>query len=68
MRIKEKVKPLNSKYYKGFNDFKKGKIYSNYSIDTIDYKEWQRGWNAAYFENLEMINGNEAAKRIRKVA
>ena len=24
---------------------------------TIGHKEWQRGWNTAYFENLEKLNG-----------
>ena len=25
--------------------------------ETTGYKEWQRGWNTAYFENLEKLNG-----------
>jgi len=25
--------------------------------DTVSYREWQRGWEAAYFENLEKLNG-----------
>ena len=25
--------------------------------NTTPYREWQRGWNAAYFENLEKLNG-----------
>ena len=25
--------------------------------DTTPYREWQRGWDKAYFENLEKLNG-----------
>ena len=25
--------------------------------NTTSYREWQRGWEAAYFENLEKLNG-----------
>jgi hypothetical protein len=25
--------------------------------NTTSYREWQRGWDAAYFENLEKLNG-----------
>ena len=25
--------------------------------NTIMHKEWQRGWNTAYFNNLENLNG-----------
>ena len=24
---------------------------------TTGHKEWERGWNTAYFENLEKLNG-----------
>ena len=35
-------------YHQWANPLKKG---------TTGHKEWQRGWNAAYFENLEKLNG-----------
>ncbi len=25
--------------------------------NTTSYREWQRGWNDAYFKNLEKLNG-----------
>jgi hypothetical protein len=25
--------------------------------NTTSYREWQRGWDAAYFKNLEKLNG-----------
>ena len=25
--------------------------------NTTPYREWQRGWDAAYFKNLEKLNG-----------
>ncbi len=30
---------------------------SNMEENTMQYREWQRGWNTAYFENLEKLNG-----------
>ena len=32
-------------------------IRSNNPHTFISHREWQRGWNAAYFENLEKLNG-----------
>lgn len=29
----------------------------NMDENTMQYREWQRGWNTAYFENLEKLNG-----------
>ena len=28
--------------------------------NTTAYREWQRGWNTAYFKNLEKLNGSGA--------
>jgi len=45
------VERRNRKYHVVANRLKK---------DTTPYREWQRGWNAAYFENLEKLNGHGA--------
>ena len=40
---------LRKKYYHQLaNPMKNG---------TTGHKEWQRGWNTAYFDNLEKLNG-----------
>lgn len=38
---------------KGINDFYKGNITNPYDEDTTDHREWQFGFNQAYFTNLE---------------
>ena len=38
----------NKFYHQWANPLKKG---------TTGHKEWQRGWNTAYFDNLEKLNG-----------
>lgn len=38
--------------------FKKGKNLSNpYKENTSRYRDWEFGFNKAYFANLEMLNG-----------
>lgn len=47
---------------KAFEQGKKGFYYNKdnpFKQDTYNYKEWERGFNKAYFENLRKINGKE---------
>ena len=44
----KKKKGANYCYHQMANPLKK---------DTTPYREWQRGWEAAYFKNLEKLNG-----------
>lgn len=38
--------------------FKKGKNLSNpYKADTSRHRDWEYGFNKAYFANLEVLNG-----------
>lgn len=38
--------------------FKRGKNLSNpYKADTSRYRDWEYGFNKAYFANLEVLNG-----------
>jgi len=59
--------PLRLQYEWGYQDFfswgqfinKKGrirpKVERKLHPDSMQLREWQRGWNAAYFENLEKL-------------
>ena len=62
--------PLRIQFDWGYEAFKRGggfrrvgknKVFvenrPNLDINTMQYREWQRGWNAAYFESLEKSNG-----------
>jgi len=66
--LKKYDAPLRIQYEWGYEAFKKcvgrkrGKstVYhhtdSGMDHNTMQHREWQRGWNAAYYENLEKID------------
>ena len=45
-------KKQNPAYALGHRCFKKGALDNPYKYGTYMYKEWQRGFDAAYMENL----------------
>ncbi len=55
--------PLKIQYSKGYNAFWRGTDKDNYPFrnpyhpNSMQYREWQRGYNKAYFENKEKYNG-----------
>ena len=54
--IKDRQPPLKIQVEKGYRAFHTGKIINPYLSSTSFYKEWERGFNKAYFENLEKLN------------
>jgi len=66
--LKKYDAPLRIQYEWGYEAFKKvstkrkGKQIVHYHADsgmdhhTMQHREWQRGWNDAYYENLEKLN------------
>ena len=44
-------------FYEGEKGFWENK-YNPYDPDTYNYREWERGYNSAYFYNLEKLNVN----------
>lgn len=49
----ERMPPLSLQFQQGQVAFQRGWIVNSYRIDSIKGKEWQRGWDAAYFANLD---------------
>lgn len=47
--------PLRMQYEKGYADFRKGRVGNPFSEDTMQYREWERGFNTAYYEQLNRI-------------
>lgn len=43
-------KPL---YIEGYEAFRLGRIDCPFTVNTQKYREWMRGFNDAYFENLK---------------
>lgn len=50
---KERTAPLKIQFEKGVYAFKRGWLGNPYDPETIQGKEWQRGFNSAYFVNLD---------------
>ena len=71
--------PLRIQYERGLNAFR-GKQYirsvdgvkiiateNPYNSNTMQYREWQRGYNFAYFKQLEKVKQNESRRRSKEV-
>ena len=52
---------------KGYKDFTSGRIINPYNLNTYRHKEWERGFNKAYFEQLKKVKGYEARGRSKVV-
>jgi hypothetical protein len=53
MTIKfERTPPLRIQFDQGRNAFYKGWLTNQYEPDTVQGKEWQRGFDRGYFENI----------------
>ena len=66
--------PLKVQYEWGYQDFFnwgesigkdkkiKPKVERKLHPNTMQFREWQRGWNDAYAANLKRVKGNEQAR------
>jgi hypothetical protein len=54
---------------KGVDAFKKGKLGNPYRVNTSDHRDWEYGFNKAYFANLKRVqeNENKIRNRSRKI-
>jgi hypothetical protein len=56
MQVKsERFPPLRIQAEQGYKAFYKGWLVNSYNPDTIAGKEWQRGFDFAYFENIHYL-------------
>jgi len=53
--------PLKFQYEKGYKDFRQGRVVNPFPSDTMQHREWERGFNKAYYEQLKRVKGNEQA-------
>jgi len=50
---------------KGYRAFWKGNLINPYNTGTYRNKEWERGFNKAYFEQLKRVKKHESrSKRV----
>jgi len=50
-------------YNQGYSAFVKGDLSNPYPSGDYSYKEWERGFNAAYFYNLKRIESGRKTKK-----
>lgn len=52
--------PLKVQYQMGYSVFKNGSsLTSPFDKDTMQHREWERGFNKAYFEQLKRVKEHE---------
>lgn len=51
MTKKVQLNPLERAYQMGYECFNKGGFNHPYDADSLQAKEWQRGFDTAYFDN-----------------
>ena len=51
----ERNAPLKIQFGQGYYAFSRGWLGNQYPADSMAGKEWQRGFDAAYFDNLAKI-------------
>ena len=49
----ERSVPLSFQFKEGYHAFDKGWLVNKYDAESNKGKEWQRGFDAAYFDNVE---------------
>ena len=51
--------PLRMQYEKGYKDFERGRINNPFHPDTMQHREWQRGFDTAFADQLKRVKDNE---------
>ena len=47
--------PLIIQYKRGVDAFHRGRVANPFHKDTMQYREWERGFNKAYFEKMRKV-------------
>ncbi len=58
--------PLKLQYNQGITGFRFNKK-NPFPAKTMQHREWQRGYNFAFFKNLERVKREEARRRSKEV-
>ena len=54
--------PLVIQHKRGVDDFYRGRVVNPFHKDTMQYREWERGFNKAFFDNIKKVQKNERNK------
>jgi len=58
--------PLIIQYKRGGDDFYRGRVANPFHKDTMQYREWERGFNKAFFDKLRKVQKYEQNRTITK--
>lgn len=59
--------PLKVQFLMGYDSFKYGRVVSPFHRDTMQFREWNRGFNTAYYENVKRVKENESSRRSKSI-
>ena len=62
-KSKQTIKPFNE----GYQSFLRGDLGNPYQVNTKDNRDWEMGFNKAYFKNKELVIERELRERSKKV-
>ena len=51
--------PLKVQFQRGYEDFTRGRVNNPFHMDTMQFREWNRGFNKAFSENLKRVTKHE---------
>jgi len=52
--------PLKFQFEQGYGDFKRGRVGNPFHKHTMQHREWNRGFNKAYFDRLRKVKKYES--------
>ena len=54
--------PLKVQFQRGYEDFTRGRVNNPFHMDTMQLREWNRGFNKAFSENLKRVIKHEQVR------
>ncbi len=57
--------PLKIQFTKGMTDSKRGKVTNPYHANSMQSREWLRGFNTSFYQRLERVKKDEARREAR---
>jgi len=60
--------PLRFQFDQGYTAFNRGKVWNPYHTATMQWREWERGFTKAYYEQLKRILQYESGRRSKEVS
>jgi hypothetical protein len=60
--------PLKIQFQKGYDSFKRGNMRNPFHSNSMQYREWDRGFNTAYSQNLKRVKKYELRNRSKRVS